>query len=272
MELCFWRKDVQLGESSIQPMPSLTPKHDDHEMPSGRGAARYAARKMMQRQARAESAARRAVARSTAGESALFGALTARSPLHWFGRQPLGDYRADLYCPSARLVVEVDGSSHNHRGSYDRQRDADMAAYGIATMRFTNDQVLSRPWTIVEQINSVCRQRSGLAAERALTSGSTSRPSFWGSFMRGFLGGLQAGRATPGSSTFIYKAPWVRRRTARLAASPPASPSRANPTVRSASMFGAPSGQFRCDVCLKVLPIGDRDFFKGVCRDCVPYM
>jgi very-short-patch-repair endonuclease len=260
-------------------MHSLTPKYDDRQMPNGRGAARYAARKMMQRQARAQSAARRAVARSTAGELALFGALSARSPFHWFGEQPLGDYRADFYCPSARLVVEVDGSSHNHRGAYDRQRDADMAAYGIATLRFTNDQVLCGAWTIVGQINNVCRQRSGCLAERPLISGSTSKPSGWGSFLQGFLGAPKPGRATPGSSTFIPNGPWVRRGKARLPAAllrPPSPSSRATPvrgsTLKDPSMVAERSGLFHCDVCLRVLPKGDMVFFKGVCRACVPYM
>jgi very-short-patch-repair endonuclease len=289
-ELCLLGEGRSVGPSSVQTMLFLTPQTDDWYMPNSRGAARYAARKMMQRQARTEGAAQRSVARSTAGESALFRRLTACSPFHWYAEQPLGDYRADFYCPSARLVVEVDGSSHDNRHVYDRQRDADLAAYGIETFRITNDQVLLGSADIVERINTVCRQRSGRSAERPLTAGSTSKPSVLGLFLRGLLGGSKPGRATPGSSTNIYNAPWVRRGKARPAVGlqPPLSPSsRAasataarspNPVTRAGLTSERPyvlvarSGLFRCDICLRFLPIGDRDSFKGVCAKCVHYM
>jgi very-short-patch-repair endonuclease len=53
---------------------------------------------------------------------------------------PIGAYHADFYWPGARLVVETDGRAHHERRAAferDRQRDLDLAALGIQTLRVT---------------------------------------------------------------------------------------------------------------------------------------
>ncbi len=53
---------------------------------------------------------------------------------------PIGAYHADFYWPAARLVVETDGRAHHERRAAferDRQRDLDLAALGIETLRVT---------------------------------------------------------------------------------------------------------------------------------------
>jgi very-short-patch-repair endonuclease len=58
-----------------------------------------------------------------------------------FRRQvPIGPYIADFFCPSARLVVEVDGATHVDRRT-DTQRDAWMESQGLRVIRFWNDEV-----------------------------------------------------------------------------------------------------------------------------------
>jgi len=56
----------------------------------------------------------------------------------------IGEYIADFYCPALRLVVELDGGQHySEEGSaYDRLRAEYMAAMGIRTVRFPNNEVL----------------------------------------------------------------------------------------------------------------------------------
>ena len=59
-----------------------------------------------------------------------------------FRRQvPLGPYIADFYCPSAKLVIEVDGVSHIDAPA-DAVRDDWMAKCGLRVMRFSNREVL----------------------------------------------------------------------------------------------------------------------------------
>lgn len=72
-----------------------------------------------------------------------------------FGRQRLVlGYIADFYCPSHRIVIEVDGSSHDNKGSYDAHRNAVMAAQGFLVIRFTNSQVMNNIIAVVHAIRS----------------------------------------------------------------------------------------------------------------------
>lgn len=51
-------------------------------------------------------------------------------------------YIADFYCPSRRLVIEVDGESHRGREHLDAERDRILRRYGVTTIRFSNGEVL----------------------------------------------------------------------------------------------------------------------------------
>ena len=59
-----------------------------------------------------------------------------------FSRQiPVGPYFCDFLCREARLVVEVDGDSHDYPVGHDTRRDAFLAANGYRILRFQNDDV-----------------------------------------------------------------------------------------------------------------------------------
>ena len=63
-----------------------------------------------------------------------------------FRRQtPIGAYIADFCCHSARLIVEVDGETHDfqERQVRDAARDRWFVTQGYRVLRFTNDDVLS---------------------------------------------------------------------------------------------------------------------------------
>ncbi|MCR4266878.1 endonuclease domain-containing protein [Nitratireductor sp. ZSWI3] len=67
-----------------------------------------------------------------------------------FRRQmPIGGYIADFACPSARIIVEVDGSQHGASAG-DIIRDASLSALGWKVLRFWNDDV-------VNNIDDVCQ-------------------------------------------------------------------------------------------------------------------
>jgi very-short-patch-repair endonuclease len=69
-----------------------------------------------------------------------------------FRRQmPLGPFIADFYCPSARLVVEVDGISHINSQT-DARRDAWIQSQGIDLFRISNHDVLSNLEGVVAAI------------------------------------------------------------------------------------------------------------------------
>jgi len=50
-------------------------------------------------------------------------------------------YIVDFFCFQAKLVIEVDGSSHIGRETEDRIRDQNLNNLGYTILRFTNDQV-----------------------------------------------------------------------------------------------------------------------------------
>ena len=60
-----------------------------------------------------------------------------------FSRQmPLGPFFADFLCRDLKLVIELDGQSHETRLEQDQARDAWMAAQGFRVLRFINADVL----------------------------------------------------------------------------------------------------------------------------------
>ena len=48
----------------------------------------------------------------------------------------------DFYCPERRLVIEVDGRSHDGRGAEDAARQKALEDQGLTVLRVTNDEVI----------------------------------------------------------------------------------------------------------------------------------
>jgi len=83
---------------------------------------------------------------TTRAETLLWRHLKAHRLAHLgFRRQaPMGAYIADFVAHSCRLVVEVDGESHNFEKSIrrDEARDRWFVVHGYRVLRFTNEDVL----------------------------------------------------------------------------------------------------------------------------------
>src|SRR5262245_21917778 len=74
-----------------------------------------------------------------------------------FRRQvPMHKYIADFVCHSHRLIVELDGESHDFepRIARDAERDAWFVSQAYAVVRFTNEQVLTNLAGVVEAIRT----------------------------------------------------------------------------------------------------------------------
>src|SRR4051812_16089795 len=74
----------------------------------------------------------------TRSEALLWSALRGRQLGPRFRRQhPFAvGFIVDFYCPSHRLVVEVDGSVHRGHEAFDAARDAELAAtFGVRVLR-----------------------------------------------------------------------------------------------------------------------------------------
>jgi len=55
-------------------------------------------------------------------------------------QEPIGPYIADFVCKAQRLVVEVDGDSHDDDAA-DRGRDGALRALGYRVIRFDNSEI-----------------------------------------------------------------------------------------------------------------------------------
>ena len=72
----------------------------------------------------------------------------------------MGNYIADFVAHSCKLVVEVDGESHNFesRLRHDERRDEWFACRGYRALRFTNDDVMKNLEGVVLAINQAAEQ------------------------------------------------------------------------------------------------------------------
>jgi leucyl-tRNA synthetase len=65
-------------------------------------------------------------------------------------------YIADFYIPSVSLIIEVDGSIHQHQTEYDATRTKHLEAKGFTVIRFTNNEVINSTDDVVTRIKSFC--------------------------------------------------------------------------------------------------------------------
>ncbi len=56
-------------------------------------------------------------------------------------QKPIGDYIVDFFCSKLRLVIEIDGESHNGRFSHDVERQKFLESIGLTVLRFDNADV-----------------------------------------------------------------------------------------------------------------------------------
>lgn len=63
-----------------------------------------------------------------------------------------GKYIADFVCPSAKLIIELDGSQHAEQMTYDGKRTRFFQSQGYRVMRFWNNDVLGNTHTVLESI------------------------------------------------------------------------------------------------------------------------
>jgi very-short-patch-repair endonuclease len=67
-------------------------------------------------------------------------------------QQPIHPYFVDFACMKVRLVIELDGMSHDTSHVYDQKREDYLRKKGYTIIRFTNDQVRQNPAGVAETI------------------------------------------------------------------------------------------------------------------------
>jgi len=89
---------------------------------------------------------------STLAEILLWNELRSRKMKGYqFMRQkPIGNYIVDFFCSKLKLVIEIDGASHNDKLKKDRIRQERLGALGLKVLRFQD-------FTVKKNIRSVLR-------------------------------------------------------------------------------------------------------------------
>ena len=73
----------------------------------------------------------------------------------------VGVWILDFYCPKLKLVIEVDGKSHESQSEYDAIRTATLESHGYRVLRFKNEEVLNDLQNVLGRIRSTPLQLYG---------------------------------------------------------------------------------------------------------------
>jgi very-short-patch-repair endonuclease len=75
---------------------------------------------------------------------------------------PIRNYIVNFVCHSAKLIIELDGASHDfeERRKADEKRDAFFVSEGFEVLRFTNEQVMLNLEGVVETIRQAASSRA----------------------------------------------------------------------------------------------------------------
>ena len=92
-----------------------------------------------------EQAARKLRNNLTPAEAILWSALRNKQleGLRFRCQHPVGNFILDFYCPSLKLVIEVDGEIHTRQIDYDNARTAKLSEYGYQVLRFSNEEIMN---------------------------------------------------------------------------------------------------------------------------------
>ncbi|MCL2152828.1 MAG: endonuclease domain-containing protein [Oscillospiraceae bacterium] len=97
--------------------------------------------------------ARQLRSKATREENMLWYDLLSKYPVRFLRQRPIGRYIADFYCPTRKLVIEVDGKQHELADAkeYDAIRTDFFNCLGIEVIRFSNEDIKNR-WVYVRDV------------------------------------------------------------------------------------------------------------------------
>ncbi len=110
----------------------------------------------------AEERAKQLRKRPTEAETKLWNRLRRKQldGLRFRRQAPIGPYIVDFFCPTAKLVVELDGGQHATQEAYDERRTQWLEARGYQVRRFWNNDVLENIEGVLGEIQRSVRPPS----------------------------------------------------------------------------------------------------------------
>ena len=97
----------------------------------------------------------------TKSETVLWTRLKGSALGYKFRRQcGIEKYIVDFYCPKVKLVIEVDGITHDEESVAirDSEREEYLVSLGLKVIRFSSNDVLKNVDSVVESIFNTCKE------------------------------------------------------------------------------------------------------------------
>ncbi|MFZ6015958.1 MAG: DUF559 domain-containing protein [Patescibacteria group bacterium] len=79
--------------------------------------------------------------------------------LRFLRQKPLDNFIADFYCSGLRLIIEVDGESHDQTKNFDEFRTSASGAHDIKVIRFTNQAVMEKIDAVRDSLTQIVKNR-----------------------------------------------------------------------------------------------------------------
>ena len=79
--------------------------------------------------------------------------------LHFRRQHPMSEYVADFYCHKLKLVIEIDGGTHEKAQAYDATRTKIINRGGHRVIRFLNEDMDDHLDCVLEAILGECEDR-----------------------------------------------------------------------------------------------------------------
>jgi very-short-patch-repair endonuclease len=100
-------------------------------------------------------------AQPTPTESLLWQSLrNNQTGFHFYRQRPIDRFIVDFYCPSANLVIEVDGPIHQYSREEDALRIEFLESLGLTVLRFSSAQVEAHLPGVVDLITQALTARA----------------------------------------------------------------------------------------------------------------
>lgn len=74
-------------------------------------------------------------------------------------QKPLGPYIVDFFCKKLKLIIEIDGISHEAKADYDQKRDKYLENLGFDVLHFRDKDILKRTKDILYGIEGWIENR-----------------------------------------------------------------------------------------------------------------
>ncbi|MBI4657020.1 MAG: endonuclease domain-containing protein [Elusimicrobia bacterium] len=75
-------------------------------------------------------------------------------------QQIIGNYIADFHCPKLNLIIEIDGESHNFKGSHDEEREKFLKSLGLNVLHFRDQDVKKSLEGVLQEIKGWIKENT----------------------------------------------------------------------------------------------------------------